>query len=145
MDIRCGDRITFRVRMAASFQIFILYGIEGGNEPDLGSVITQPDFPSVKILERLPESLRITVCQYRIVCGPFSHHNGIPFRVGGNISGIIQLKNGTGSEGALQENDGIPILNVKACLLYTSRLPQAPQSILSYASVWSSDPDFLPP
>lgn len=51
MDIRCGDRITFRVRMAASFQIFILYGIEGGNEPDLGSVITQPDFPSVEILE----------------------------------------------------------------------------------------------
>ncbi len=114
MDIRCGDHITFRVRMAASFQIFILYGIEGGNEPDLGSVITQPDFPSVEILERLPESLRITVCQYWIVCGPFSHHNGIPFRVGGNISGIIQLKNGTGSEGALQENDGIPILNVKA-------------------------------
>ena len=114
MDIRCGDRITFRVRMAASFQIFILYGIEGGNEPDLGSVITQPDFPSVEILERLPESLRITVCQYWIVCGPFSHHNGIPFRVGGNISGIIQLKNGTGSEGALQENDGIPILNVKS-------------------------------
>ena len=72
MDIRCGDRITFRVCMAASFQIFILYGIEGGNEPDLGSVITQPDFPSVEILERLPESLRITVCQYWIVCGPFS-------------------------------------------------------------------------